>query len=197
MKQHHVIYVPGIGDNAFYVQGIAVRLWRLFGVHGHFHAMPWLGKGPFEPKFKQLLQEIDRYAEQGRKVSLIGSSAGASTVLNAYVERADKISGLAYICAKINAPETVDRPTYDANPAFKTSIELLQTNLPKLTAKDKAKMLSLYSPGDKRVPYEATVIPGVQERRLPKLRHSLAILYAITLGAPSLLRFLKSLRPLA
>jgi len=191
--KHHVIYVPGIGDNSFYVQGIAVRLWRLFGVRGHFHVMPWLGKEPFEPKLDRLLKEIDKYSGQGDKVSLIGPSAGTSAVLNAYVERADKITGLIYICAKINAPETVDQPTYDANPAFKTSLELLQKNLPKLTDNDKVKMLSLYSLGDKRVPYAATVIPGVQERRLPKFRHSLAIIYAITLGAPRLLRFLKKL----
>ena len=191
--KHHVIYVPGIGDNAFYAQGIAVRLWWLFGVCGHFHPMPWLGQEAFETKFRRLLDEIDKYTAKGRKVSLVAPSAGASAILNAYAERADKITGLVYICAKINAPETVDQPTYDANPAFKTSLELLQKNLPKLTAKDKAKMLSLYSPGDKRVPYEATVIPGVKERRLPPLKHSLAIIYAITFGAYGIARFLKSL----
>jgi pimeloyl-ACP methyl ester carboxylesterase len=191
--RRHVIYVPGIGDNAFYFQGMAVRMWLLFGVRGHFHPMPWLGQEEFEPKFQRLLDEIDRYAAKGRKVSLVGPSAGASAILNAYLARRDKINGLVYICAKINGPETVEQELYDANPAFKTSIERLVKDLPKLTPEDKAKMLSVYSPGDKRVPYAATVIPGVQEKRLPPFKHSVAIAYAITFGAHGLLRFLKSL----
>jgi hypothetical protein len=121
----------------------------------------------------------------------VGASAGASAVLNAYVERSDKITGLVYICAKINTPESVGQKTYTANPAFKTSLYKLQDNLPKLSPADKAKMLSLYSPGDNTISREATIIPGVEERRLPSLNHGKAILYAIGPGASNILGFLK------
>lgn len=183
MKQHHVIYVPGILDNIYHIQSLAISTWRLHGIHGHCYPIPWAGTEAWEPKFKRLLAEIDRYADAGHKVSLVGASAGASAVLNAYVERKDKISGLVCICAKINAPETVSKKTYQQNPAFKESLEILQRNLPKLTAEDKAKMLSLYSPKDGVVPYLATVIPGVKEQQLPALRHGRAIIYALTFGS--------------
>ncbi len=191
MKQHHVIYVPGILDDKFWIQGMLIRFWRLYGVHGHCHEIPWAGPEAWQPKFQRLLDEIDRYADQGHRVSLVGASAGASAVLNAYVERRHKIHRLAYICAKINAPETVSDKTYTENPAFKTSLYQLQDNLKKLTAADKAKMHSYYSPKDGTVPYAATVIKGVDEARLPALRHGRAILYSLSFGFPKLKRFLK------
>jgi pimeloyl-ACP methyl ester carboxylesterase len=191
MKQHRVIYIPGIKDDLLWVQSSAIRLWRLHGVRGHCHEMPWAGDEAWEPKFQRLLDEIDSYAAQGHKVSLVGASAGASAILNAYFERTDKIHRLVYICAKINAPETVSQKTYAENPAFKTSLKLLQGNLKKLTATDKAKMHSYYSPNDGNVPYAATVIEGVAETRLPALRHGRAIIYCMTFGAPKLMRFLK------
>lgn len=193
MKQHHVIYVPGIGDNIWHVQSLAVRTWRLYGVRQHFHAMPWFGQENFAPKFQHLLDEIDGYVAQGHKVSLVGASAGASAVLNAYVAQPDKTNGVVLICPKINGPETVSKKTYRENPAFKESLELLQINLPKLTAQDKAtKILSYISPADGSVSYAGSVIPGVREKRLSAIKHGYAIMYALTFGAYGLIRFLKS-----
>lgn len=192
MKQHHIIYVPGILDDIYHAQSLALATWRLHGVHGHCHPVPWAGKEDWQPKFHRLLDEIDRYKAAGHDVSLIGASAGASAILNAYAERPGSIKGLVYICAKINAPETVSKKTYAENPAFKTSLELLQSNLKKLKPADKARMLSLYSPTDNTVPYAATVIDGVQERKLPALRHGRAIMYSITIGAGDIINFVKS-----
>jgi acetyl esterase/lipase len=190
-QQHHVIYVPGILDDIYRIQSSCVRLWRLHGVHGHCHEIPWAGAEDFQPKLQRLLDRIDYYKAQGHQVSLIGASAGASGVLNAYVERKDSITGLVYICAKINAPETVSDKTYAENPAFKTSLKALQNSLRQLTAADKTKIHSFYSPGDGYVPHAATVIAGVRESRLPSLKHVRAILYSITFGAHKLLAPLK------
>ena len=189
-RQHHVIYVPGILDN-IYRQDLIVKAWRLYGVRGHCHVMPWVGDEDYQPKLERLLDRIDHYMAKGHRVSLLGVSAGASAVLNAYVERKDDITGLVYALAKIKAPETVSDALYAANPAFKTSIEALQENLKKLTPADKAKMHSFYSPGDGYVPHAATVIPGVRESRLPALRHGRAITYSLTLGARKILAPLK------
>lgn len=190
MGQHHIIYVPGIQDDRLRGQSLLTSLWRLYGVRGHCHEMPWFGPEPFEPKMQKLLGRIDSYRAQGHCVSLIGASAGASAVINAYVQRREDISALIYICAKINAPETVSDRTYSANPAFKTSMYKLQDNLKELTSEDKAKMHSFYSPADQVVPYEATVIPGVAESRLPALRHGEAIIYSLSLGARRMLSHL-------
>lgn len=189
-KQHHVIYVPGILDDVYH-QRLAVKTWRLYGLRGHLHIMPWAGTESYEPKLQRLLDEIDGYRAEGHFVSLFGVSAGASAVINAYMNRKGDITGVVYAVAKIQAPETVGEDVYTANPAFKTSIYQLQDNLKKLTPADKAKMHSFYSPADGYVPHAATVIPGVRESRLPPLRHGWAITYALTIGARRLLTPLK------
>lgn len=192
MKQrHYAIYIPGILDDVYRIQSALVATWRLRGVRSHCHVIPWAGSEAWKPKFKRLLSEIDKYSAQGHRVSLVGASAGASAVLNAYLARRDKVSGVVYICAKINDPETVGAKTYAENPAFKTSLYRLQDNLPKLRAADKAKMLSLYSPADKTLSHAATVIPGVREKQLPRLKHGKAILYSLGPGAGTILEFLK------
>ncbi|HYH36041.1 MAG TPA: hypothetical protein VD706_00905 [Candidatus Saccharimonadales bacterium] len=182
--------MPGLGDD-IWGQGFFVRWWRLHGVRGHIHEIPWKGREAWEPKLQRLLDKIDMLAEQGHQVSLVGASAGASAVINAYVERRDRITTVAYICAKINRPETVSEKSYAINPAFKTSLYALQDALKKLTPGDKAKFHSFYSPGDNYVPYKATTIPGVNENKLVPLRHGPAIMFSISLGAQKLLRPLK------
>ena len=190
--KHHVIYVPGISDDS-YLQSTWVGLWKLHGVDGQFHAMPWLGNEPFEPKFQRLLDKIDTYTERGHQVSLVGASAGAGAVINAYMERKESITGVVYICGKILGPETVGETVYAQNPAFRTSMSRLQDNLKRLTPADTAKMYSFYSPADTYVPHEATIIPGVQESALPPLRHGRAILFSVTFGAGKVLAPLKKL----
>lgn len=189
-RQHHVIYVPGILDDIYH-QKLAVKTWRLYGVHGHCHVMPWLGDEAYEPKMERLLARIDRYRAKGHQVSLLGASAGASAVLNAYVQRRDDITGVAYMVGKILAPETVPQKIYDANPAFKTSMLVLQDTLKKLTPADKAKIRSFYSPADTYMPHAGTIIAGVRESPLPPLQHGWAIVYSLTLGARQILAPLK------
>lgn len=154
-------------------------------------AMPWSGKETFEPKLARLIAKIDYYRQSGNKVSLVGASAGASAVLNAYSQRKNKVDTVAYICGKINRPDTVSRQTYNNNPAFQDSLQQLQNTLSQLTPNDKKKLSSFYSAADITVPYQDTVIDGVQETKLPALRHMWAILYALSFGSPKLLHVLK------
>jgi len=190
--KHHVIYVPGILDDIYRAQSTALRFWWLWGVQAHLHAMPWAGQEAYRSKFERLLAEIDGHLEKGHVVSLIGASAGASAVLNAYDQRKDKINAVVYICGKINRPEAVSQRTYRANPAFQTALVQLQGVLQRLDSTDKSKLQSLYSAIDVSVPYADTRIPGVKERKLPSFRHGWAIIYAVTIGARGIVVYLKT-----
>lgn len=189
--KHHVIYVPGIDDNIGYVQSAAVRLWRIYGVRGHFHIMPWRSEETWQTKFNRLLAQIDDLRGKGDTVSLVGASAGGSAALNAYVARRNKVSGVVLVCSKVKHPETVFQRIYAQSPALKDSLEQLQPSLAKLTAKDKAKIRSYYSPVDRTVSYADSAITDVEEVRLPSFKHSYAIAYAIFIRAHHLLTFLK------
>lgn len=191
LMKHHVIYVPGIADDKLKVQSILLYSWWLYGVHPHLHEMPWAGSGHFEPKLERLLALIDKHHAKGHAVSLIGASAGASAVLHAYDKRREAITGVVYVCGKINRPESVSDRTYTANLAFKEALYSLQKVLPLLTPDHKARLFSLYSPADRSVPHEDTIIEGVKERRLHPLSHSQSILFVLSVGALLPIRFLK------
>lgn len=190
-QKHYIIYVPGIRDDLLGIQSLLLQLWRLGGVHPVMLTMPWHGDESFKPKLSRLIAKVDDYQKQGHRVSLIGASAGASAILNAYVQRKDKINTVAYICGKINRPDTVSDRIYMRNPAFKNSLIMLQDSLMQLDAADKRKLHSFYSPADTTVPHADTIIKGVTEHRLPALTHLWAILYALSFGSGKLLHLLK------
>ncbi len=190
-RRHYVVYVPGIRDDLFHVQLLLIQCWRLGGIRPVMLTMPWAGQEAFEPKLARLVSRIDDYRQRGYRVSLVGASAGASAVLNAYSQRRGEIQGVVFVCGKINYPNTVSAQTYAQNPAFKTSMQQLQCNLSLLVEADKRKLSSFYSPVDATVPYVDTVIDGVSEQKLPSLGHVWSILYALSVGSGKLLRALK------
>ena len=193
-SKHHIIYVPGIGDDIYRIQGFLVWWWFIYGVRGHVHEMPWTGKGEYQPKHEKLLALIDKYANQGHKVSLVGASAGASAAINAYIARRDQINSVAIICGKINEPETISESFYSRNAAFKESMYALQENLKKLTASDKSKFRNYYTPNDQVVTYVCSFMHGVQEISLRPMRHGQAIIYSVSIGARKIIKGLKNPR---
>lgn len=192
-QQIDIIYVPGIHDDIYHAQSLMLIPWRLFGVRGHCHVMPWLGKQSYEPKLQSLHEEVNSYRAQNHRVFLVGASAGASAVLNLYAEHPSELAGVALICPKLSHPETVRAAIYEANPAFQTALTILQPNLGLLGRREKARMAIYYSPKDGVIPYEDSSLPGVKEYSLPPVRHGFAILYAITFGAFRLCTRLKAL----
>lgn len=103
---HHIIYVPGLGDYKTYGQNIAIQIWRLFGFRPHYFPLFWQDVAGFKHKLDRLEKFIAGLQKSGDIVSLVGTSAGASAVLNAYVNNM-QVAGVVYICGKINHPENV------------------------------------------------------------------------------------------
>ncbi len=193
MKQHHVIYVPGLGDPRYGKQGWALRLWSVYGVYAHYFPLIWGDGELFEPKFKRLINKIDEVYDQGHIVSLVGVSAGASAVVNAYAQRKDKINGVVCICGKLNNPQTMYPHIFIKNPAFKGSMEKLPSSLRKLSSAKRRRILSIHPLSDHSVPPADTIIPGAQEKRVISMGHVFTIATQITLGAPAFISYLKRL----
>lgn len=188
---HHVIYVLGLGDHRTRGQRLAPKYWQLFGVQGHTFVMKWGDKELFAPKLERLLALIDRLAADGSRVSLVGASAGASAVLVAFAARPDKVASVVCICGKINHPETVSPHRYTENPAFKESLAELQRVLPRLSNRQRSRILSLRPFYDDVVPVADMYIPGAHMRRIPAAGHVVSIVVALIFSAPFFIRFLK------
>lgn len=187
---HHVIYVPGLGDSRARGQSALLKLWRLFGFKVHYFPLGWADKEVFQPKLERLIAKIDELKGQGYEVSLVGVSAGASAVLNAYAERKN-INKVVLICGKINNPQTIGERTYKINPAFKQSIYAVKNSLDKLESAQIKRILSIHPLVDGTVPAMDTKIQGAVEKTVLVVGHIFGIFYSITLGAPAIAKFLK------
>jgi pimeloyl-ACP methyl ester carboxylesterase len=188
--KHHVIYIPGLGDHRPRGQQLVPKYWRLFGVEGHYCAMHWNDKEPFKPKLARLLTKIDNLAKDGSRVSLVGTSAGASVVLLAFAARPEKVTGVVCISGKINNPPA-EHPRYIENPAFKESLFKLQQTLPKLSSDMRAHIMSIHPLWDREVPPADTIIPGTHERLIPVAGHVASIGAALAFYTPVIINFLK------
>ncbi len=188
---HHVIYVPGLGDHRTKAQLLAPKYWQVFGVTGHCYVMHWRDKEAFAPKLERLLKMIDQLAANGDKVSLVGTSAGASAVLVAFAARLDKVSGVVCICGKINHPETIHPGRFVQNPAFKESLAKLQEVLPKLDGTARSRIMSIHPLADESVPPADTIIQGAHEKLVPTVGHAISIGVTLIFAAFSMMRFLK------
>lgn len=191
--EHVVIYIPGLGDARVTGQRLLVAQWRLYGVEPRMFQMRWADGKPFGPKLEQLLETIETLHRQGKTVSLVAASAGASAALNAYAARPELVHGLACICGKIDNPGNIHPSTYSRNPAFAGSISQLAASLEALGAAERARILSLHPIADPVVPVADTKLPGAISGRMPVYGHSFGIAYGLLFGSRRIMRFLKKL----
>ena len=188
---HHAIYVPGLGDSDA-PQTAALKFWRHYGVQVHYQHMEW-SKGDFEPKLAKISHRIDDLHKRFGKVSLIGTSAGASGAFNAYAQRQDSISNLVSICGKITNIDTITpNSRLQENPAFTQSLDMLPASLESIPTGQRTNMLSLHPLYDGVVPVADTYLDGARQGVILSVGHVLSIATALTLYGPRIAHFVKN-----
>jgi dienelactone hydrolase len=191
VQKLHVIYITGLGDHKVDGQQKAISKWRWWGVEPELFQVGWADKEPWESKLKRLLTRIDDLRAQGKQVGLVGASAGASALINAYAARKDQLVGAVCIAGKINRPERIGKRYRAQNPAFITSAYDCEKALQTIEPAHRKRILSRYAVYDGVVFMKDSHVPGVHNRLSPTIGHVPTIAIQITLGAPSLLHFLK------
>jgi len=195
-KKLAVIYVTGVGDANVSSQRRAVSVWRLWGVQAAVLQMQWARAETWHVKQARLLAEIDRLLAQDRPVALVGASAGAAAVVNAYAIRKDQLIGCVLIAGKVNHPETIGENYRRGNPDLLACVQACQQSLAELDTQDRKRILSRYALFDAVVPLQDSVIPGARGGAVPTAGHTITIALQLLFGAPSFLSFLKRLAKL-
>ena len=186
----NVIYVPGLGDKRPYGQVLITKCWRLFGLRAYYLALDWANDEPFESKLTRLVAKIDELAKDG-PVSLVGVSAGAGAVLNAYALRPN-IKSVVLICGKVQHPETINPSYFERNPAFKSSAFMVAGSLAKLSNLQRARIMSIRPLSDQTVPPNHTIVPGAVAKVVGSHGHIQSIYYTIIFKPKLIASFLKS-----
>ena len=191
-KEHHIIYIAGLSDKQAYGQVVLLKLWRLFGVHAHYHKIGWTDDIAFDIKLDEVLSKIDKLLAHGAQVSVVGSSAAGCTAIIAFSKRKDNINKVITICAKLLNPGPVNPRYFHENPPLKQSFFQAQPIIANLTDKEKTKFLCIYPIRDKTVRVQDMTISGARSKRILAFSHIPAIYTAIIFYGPTISKFIKS-----
>lgn len=154
--------------------------------------MHWADERSWEEKFQELLRHIDDLAFRGKIVGLVGASAGASAVINAYAARPKTVTGVVVIAGKINRPQNIREHYRHNNPSFVASAYAGEKSLAGLNANRRRRILSLYGLLDEVIVKKDSKISGAHNRLSPSIGHGATIATQIIFGAPYFLHFLKN-----
>lgn len=193
-KKHCLIIVPGLGDNISLV-GWTLKDWNKKGVTVIVYPAPWnrLDES-FDRKLERLVREIDKYYTKGFRVSLLGISAGAGLVLNAYVQRKKKIHKVILVCGRLRTGEDLAHWYYKWNrrsEAFYDSVLLSEQNQKSFTKDDFKKFLVFSALYDDLVPLKTSVLPQSKNIRLPMVGHIFSIGYTLLFKQKEIWDFIK------
>ncbi len=185
----HIIYLPGFGGKYDNLRMKMLRRWRFRNVTVEMIPIRWK-RGTFEQKIAVIDRAIDR--ANGKRIVLIGESAGGSMAIHMYARRAHDLHKVMTLCGKNTHPETVGKPYFDHSPAFKDSMDQLNQSIKKLSSEQKRRFVAIRPIYDPLIPIETMLLSNCKRVRLPVVGHLFAILMALTIFSPLLVRAAKS-----
>lgn len=194
-KKHFVIFVPGLVDGVKNIEW-ATRHWRKYGLEPIVHSVGWRdGERDFVPKLQRLVGLIDELSSKNNKISLVGTSAGGSVVVNAFYERRNVVHRVINVCGRIRKGQQKGFRSLTkravSSPSFAQSVELCEKRLEELSGKDRKKIMTVRAMfGDELVPGDTTILKGARNIRVPTPEYLLSIGAALTIFSKPLILFL-------
>lgn len=193
-KIHNLIIVPGLGGSNFGLEYIS-KLWSDMQLRVYIVDVGWRDKKiNFRSGLSKVLKLIDSLPKTDR-VSLLGTSAGGSMVLNAYYKRRDRILKVINVCGRLRRGVGV-YPTLEkaasTSKSFKESVLSCENIEQKLNDKDGKKFLTIRPLFDEVVPISTMTIYGAKNIRVFSAIHVISILSAMTLYSSVIKKFLRS-----
>lgn len=180
--QHCLIIIPGLGDNAALTE-TATKGFEKNNISIFIHKAPWNDiKESFDKKLDRLVNLIDNYHSKGFLVSILGISAGASLVLNAYTIRKDKINKVICVCGRLRTGNDLAHwfyPWSKRSPAFYKSVINSEKNQRLFTNKDSRQFLVFNAIYDDLVPLKTSFLERAENIRVPMVGHLFSIFYVM------------------
>ena len=192
-KKHIVIVVPGLGDETTKIKW-ATAHWKKHGLKPVVHNIGWKkGEKHFKPKLNRLISQIDRFTKNGNRVSLVGTSAGSSAVMNAYIARRGKISKAISVCGRLKQGEEKGFRSFESRTAislaFRESILMFEQNETSLIKNDRKKIMTIRALFDELVPDKTSYILGANNKKIKTIEHVFSIWISLSFYKP-LIKFL-------
>jgi len=195
IKEHSVIIIPGLGDDVIALERLTNH-WQKSSLIPVIHSVGWRDKEKdFYPKLNRILVLIDQLVANDNVVSLIGTSAGGSAVLNAFIERRDVVNKVINVCGRLRKGPLDGLRSFQSktssSPAFAQSVILAEEKIGVLSNQERQRIMTVRPLfGDELVPSSTTTIDGAVSTIIPTTEHMLSIGAALSVFSAPLIRFL-------
>jgi hypothetical protein len=195
-KEHVVIIIPGLGDQIDPIKW-ATNHWKQHGFSVMVHSIGWRNNRlSFEAKFQKLLKLVDDLDKENRKISLVGTSAGGSAVLNVFMQRKKAVHKVINVCGRLRVGPTTGFRSFasktQSSPSFAKSVLLCEEQEKNLSVSERKRIMTVRPLfGDELVPSKTTTIQGGYNITIPTGEHGISITAALTLFSKLLIHFLK------
>lgn len=193
-QEHKVIIGPGLGGDVKQIHWLTKNWPEKYGLQSLMVPLVWKDGEQFAPKLKQITALIDQFAKKGDRISLIGCSASGSAMMNAFVERKEKIFRVVNNGGFLRPGSRQGFRSFEqrtaASPAFRESILRFVKLEPTLTMLDRTKILTVRPLWDELVPPETVVINGAINKTVPMVEHVLGLGLALVKYDP-VIKFLR------
>lgn len=194
---HKVIIIPGLGDQTNLLERFSKR-WYKSALSPVVHSFGWNDKNTdFTTKLNIMLRLIDDLKNDGHTVSLVGTSAGGSAVINAYVSRKDMIHRVVTVCSRLRTGKSKGFRSFknrtSSCDSFAESVRSSEENISKLRKIDLHKIMTVSALfGDELVPRDTSSIDGARNIYVPTAEHMLSIGASLSIFSGPLVSFINS-----
>ena len=180
--------VPGLSDNDVF-NSLLIWWWKQQGFEMIIFQPKWKDNEDYQTKLNRLLNLIDEESKSN-SISLIGTSAGGSLVINAFNKRPDKINKVITVCSRLKKGEEFGTKNY---PSFGESVLESEKNINQFLIKDKEKIMTIRSKFfDELVPNDTSIIDGSKNITVPIGGHLFSILSSLSWYSKPLREFIKT-----
>lgn len=192
--EHHVIISPGLDGRVGGLKFVTAKWSQKYDLYPEVTQIIWKDKIGLLPKLKKITDKIDQLTNEGHMVSLIGTSASGSLMLNAFLERKSVISRVVNVGGFLRPGNETGLRNFKVRSAasisFRQSVERFEKFEPSLTLPDRKKILTVHPIYDELVPPDTVTLKGALNEQVPMLEHVFGIALAMVLYDP-VIKFLK------
>lgn len=189
-----VIIIPGLGDNVEKTRW-ATKHWKNHGLNTIIYPADWYSSESFSEKLNKLLKQIDLYAKNGDRISIIGCSAGASLALNTFFERKNVLNKAISICGRLRTGDQTGFRSLGVRArksrSFFESVKTFENKENLLNMNDRNKIMTVRALFDELVPTSTSKVEGVENITVPTIEHTLAIYGALSIFSNPIISFIK------
>lgn len=186
-----VILVPGLSDSR--ESKLIKNIWKKNGIDVIFFKSKWKSDENYQTKLNRLLKLIDEKSKTN-KVSLIGTSAGGSLVLNAFNERKDEINKVITVCSRLKKGKESGFRGFTKRTekylSFKESVLNSEENINNFSLEEKQRIMTIYALfGDELAPEDTSIVDGAKNVIIPTGEHLFSIWSSLTWYSKLLIEF--------